>query len=78
MGKYELRPEFVLTVTREGDKLMTQATGQPKFEVFPESETTFFLKVVDAQITFVRDAAGKVTHLILHQGGANQQAKKVE
>ncbi len=77
-GKYELAPSFAITVTREGDKLMMQATGQSKIEVFPESETKFFLRVVDAQVTFVKDEAGKVTHLILHQGGANQRANKVE
>ena len=63
-------------VGREGDQLMLQATGQPKFELFAESETEFFLKVVDAQITFVKSTSGDVTELIVHQGGANQPAKK--
>lgn len=78
VGRYELAPTFSITVTREGDGLMTQATGQSKVPIFAESETKFFLRVVDAQITFVKDAEGKVTHLILHQGGRDQQAKKVE
>lgn len=77
-GEYELAPGFVLTVTVEGDKLMTQATGQPKVEVFPSSPTEFFLKVVDAQITFVKDASGAVTHLVLHQGGRDMPAKKIK
>ncbi|HEX3128257.1 MAG TPA: serine hydrolase, partial [Thermoanaerobaculia bacterium] len=54
VGVYELAPGFLLTVTREGDHLMTQATRQSKIEIFPESETRFFLKVVDAQIEFQR------------------------
>jgi CubicO group peptidase (beta-lactamase class C family) len=77
VGRYELTPTFILTVTREGDRLMTQATGQAKLEVFPESDTKFFLKVVDAQITFVRDGRGAVTHLILHQGGKDQKAVRM-
>jgi CubicO group peptidase (beta-lactamase class C family) len=77
VGQYELRPDFIITMTREGDSLMTQATGQPKFELFPESETRFFLKVVEAQVTFVKDDKGTVTHLILHQGG-DQKAKKIK
>ena len=76
VGEYELAPGFVLTVTREGDRLMTQATGQEKVEVFPSSETEFFLKVVDAQITFVRGAGGTVDQLVLHQGGRDMPAKK--
>ena len=77
VGKYELTPTFALTVTREGDRLITQATGQGKVEIFPESETEFFLKVTDAQITFVKED-GKVTHLILHQNGRDTKAKRVE
>lgn len=77
VGQYELRPGFVITMKREGNSLMTQATGQPKVEIFPESETRFFFKVVDAQVTFVKDERGVVTHLILHQGG-DQTAKKIK
>ncbi len=76
VGEYELIPTFVISITKEENRLMLQATGQPKFEIFAESEEKFFLKVVDAQITFVRGAKGLVTELILHQGGANQHAKK--
>jgi CubicO group peptidase (beta-lactamase class C family) len=77
VGQYELRPDLIVTITREGDSLMTQLTGQPKIELFPESETKFFLKVVDAQVSFVKDDKGAVTHLILHQGG-DQKAKKIK
>jgi len=48
VGKYALTPAFVLTVSREGDHLFLQATGQPKVEIFPESEREYFVKVVDA------------------------------
>jgi hypothetical protein len=78
VGEYELQPGFVLTVSRDGSQLWTQATGQPRVELFAESETAFFLKVVDAQLTFVRDASGKVTSLILDQGGQKREAKKIK
>jgi len=70
-GTYELRPGFDLVVTLEGDQLMTQATGQPKFPVFAESETKFFLKVVDAEIEFGGD------RLTLHQGGLDMPGKRI-
>jgi serine-type D-Ala-D-Ala carboxypeptidase/endopeptidase len=76
VGEYPLAPTFVITVTREDDKLMAQATGQPKFQLFPEAETKFFLKVVDAQIEFETDATGNVTGLVLVQNGARQRAPK--
>jgi len=78
VGRYQLAPNFILTVTQEGDHLFTQATGQPKAEIFPESDRDYFLKVVDAQITFAPDSQGRATELILHQGGQDHHAKRVE
>jgi CubicO group peptidase (beta-lactamase class C family) len=78
VGRYELVPSFVLTVTREGDHLFVQATGQPKFEVFAEGPKDYFYKVVDAQITFETDAEGRATALVLHQNGADRLAKRIQ
>lgn len=77
VGSYQLAPNFILTVTREGDHLFTQATGQQKVEVFPETDHDFFLKVVDAQITFETDSQGKATALVLHQGG-DHPARRIQ
>jgi serine-type D-Ala-D-Ala carboxypeptidase/endopeptidase len=77
-GVYELGPGFQLTLTREGDQLMGQATGQPQLELFPESENRFFLKVVDAQIEIQRGPDGKATGLTLFQGGREMPAKRVK
>jgi CubicO group peptidase (beta-lactamase class C family) len=73
-GTYSLGGNMDVTMTVEGDTLMTQITGQPKFPLFAESETRFFLKVIDAQVEFVKDEQGKVTHLIIHQGGVDAKA----
>lgn len=78
VGKYELNPNFILTITKENNRLFAQATGQPKFEIFPESETKFFLKVVDAQLSFIKNDKGEVTRLILNQGGRDMPAKRIE
>jgi hypothetical protein len=77
VGSYELAPNFILTVTREGDHLFTQATGQGKLEVFAESDHDFFLKAIDAQITFETDSQGKATSLVLHQGG-DHPARRIQ
>jgi D-alanyl-D-alanine-carboxypeptidase/D-alanyl-D-alanine-endopeptidase len=75
VGQYQLSPDFAIVVTRDGNALFVQATGQPKFPIYAESETEFFLKVVDAQVTFVREG-GKVTKLILHQNGRDTPGRK--
>jgi len=77
-GRYALTPDFILTVTREGAHLFVQATGQPKFEVFAESERRFFYKVVDAQITFETDAHGRASGLVLHQNGRDLPGKRID
>jgi CubicO group peptidase (beta-lactamase class C family) len=77
VGQYRLAPDFILTITKEGEQLMVQTSGQAKLELFPESPTKFFLKGVDAQVTFVKDGLGKATHLILHQGG-DQKAERIK
>ena len=76
VGTYELAPGVDVDMTLEGDQLMTQITGQPKFPLFPETETRLFLKVVDAEIDFVKDVSGKVTHLVLHQNGQDHTATR--
>ena len=76
VGTYQLTPDFAIVVTFEGVQLMAQATGQPKFPLFAESETKFFLKVVDAEVEFFKNEKGEVTHLILHQGGQDQKGTK--
>lgn len=77
-GSYQLAPGFVIAVTLEGDRLKAQATGQPSAPIFPESNTEFFYKVADAQITFKMDDNGKVTGLVLHQHGRDMPAEKIK
>lgn len=78
VGEYELAPGLTATVTKEGTKLMLQPQGQMKAELFPESETKFFIKVVEATVEFLKDPDGKVTGFILDQGGQKETAKKVK
>jgi serine-type D-Ala-D-Ala carboxypeptidase/endopeptidase len=77
LGQYQLAPNFVLTVTKEGNELFVQATGQPRFQLFPQSDRDYFLKVVDAQITFNTDGQGRATELVLHQNG-DHTAKRIQ
>jgi len=76
VGDYQLAPNFILTISKENNRLYTQATGQGRFEIFPSSETEYFLKVAKAEITFNKDESGKVVSLTLHQAGRDMQAPK--
>jgi CubicO group peptidase (beta-lactamase class C family) len=78
VGRYQLAPNFFVTVTRVDNALMVKATGQDNFPIFAQSETEFFYKVVDAQITFVVDSSGRASSLVLHQGGRDMPANRIE
>ncbi len=79
VGEYELGPNRTVVITREGNSLFAQPTGQQRFELLPESETHFFLRGgADLQTVFVRDSAGRTTHLIVQQDRQNMRvARKV-
>ena len=68
-GRYRLSPGFDLVISAADGGLSAQATGQPSIAIFNSAPDEFFYKVVDAQVTFERDAAGKIKGVILHQNG---------
>ncbi|RYY37501.1 MAG: serine hydrolase [Sphingomonadales bacterium] len=76
VGTYELTPAFGFVVRYEGGKLTAQATKQDALEIFAERPDFFFFRATDAQITFTRDGAGKVTGAVLYQGGRDMPVKK--
>ncbi len=78
VGEYQINDRLVFTVTRDGDKLMGQMGNQPKLELEAVSETQFTVSAVKANISFEKDAAGKVTGLVLQQGARTTSAKKIK
>jgi len=73
-GRYQLGPDRILEITRDGDRLFAQVfaaqgVGGPKFEMFAESEKNFFVKVTGSQITFETGPEGGATSLIMHRVG---------
>lgn len=78
VGRYQLAPGVLVSISRRGEQLLAQVTGQPALPIFPESKTRFFYKVVPAVIVFHQDAAGKTVKLVLHQSGREMPASRVE
>lgn len=76
VGSYSFAPGAVLTVKRVSEGLQAQLTGQPFFPIHARARDHFFYKVVDAELKFERDRAGKVDAVVLHQGGSRQHAPK--
>ena len=77
VGKYQLAPLALLTITSDGGHLFGQITGQPVYELYPEGPTDFFWKVVDAQLSFRTGPGGAIVSAVLHQGGRDLTAARL-
>jgi len=78
VGTYQTTPNFFIIVTRENGQLFAQGTGQPRFELFPQSENTFFLKAIKATISFIRDDRGKIIQAIIHTPSGDEVSTKIK
>ena len=78
VGFYRLSEGAVMTISRDGDHLISRLTGQPSVRLYAESKTEFFAKVVNAQISFIPDASGMAESLVLHQNGRDIQMKRID
>ena len=76
VGRYAFSATRFMFVTREGDRLFAQLTGQWRFEVYPESPTEFFWRIADARMRFETGADGHVTGLMFHQTGRDIPATR--
>jgi hypothetical protein len=77
VGKYQFAAGPELDVTLSGDQLSAQLSAQPSVPIYPERKDAFFYKVVDAQLTFERDAQGKVVAVVLHQSEREMRAQRI-
>lgn len=76
VGQYELAPNLIITITRDGNRLMSEVGGR-KSELTPQSETQFTIAAANIRVTFVRDTNGQVTHMIVNDNGREGQARKI-
>jgi CubicO group peptidase (beta-lactamase class C family) len=78
IGRYSVPPS-VLTISKEGNHLSVKQDEEPdKIDIFPESDKDFFAKIMDIWMTFDTDKQGKVSAIILHSGGTDIRAKRIE
>lgn len=77
-GVYEIQKGVELNISLDKDQLFVQLTGQNSFPIFAESEISFFLKVVDAQIQFVKNENEEISSLFLLQNGNKIEAKRIK
>jgi CubicO group peptidase (beta-lactamase class C family) len=76
-GRYLLDGRTLVIVSKEGDKLMGQPGSSPKAEMIPQSETTFFVKEANSEITFERDEKGNVVRFAMKSGSQSQMARRL-
>jgi hypothetical protein len=77
VGTYAISAGTNVMITLDGEHLFAQISGQPRLQLFAQSETSFFMKAVEVQLDFVKDSSGAVTQLVSHQGGRDTIAKRI-
>lgn len=79
LGRYEFGPGAVAIVTKEGDILKWRGGNRPAVTLVPLSETQFFAKETETEITFVKNDKGQVTNAVLRLGSCqDSKARKIE
>jgi hypothetical protein len=83
VGTYQFTRASKIMITKEDDRLFADSinvipTGKIKCEIFPETETFFFMTKSYDTITFLKDAEGEITGLILKRGNQRRKATKIE
>jgi beta-lactamase regulating signal transducer with metallopeptidase domain len=78
VGTYRFTDAMMIDVKREGNVLRAKVTGQPWFDIYPESENHFFWKVVDAQLEFANDGSNISPSATLHQNGAHVPFTRID
>ncbi|MBV9063228.1 MAG: serine hydrolase [Alphaproteobacteria bacterium] len=77
VGTYEYSDTDSMTISREGNRLFAQEPGQDRYELFAEGPRDFFLKLIDAQVTFETGQNGKAIAAVWHQGGQDQRGIRI-
>lgn len=77
-GKYKLKENLIVTISKENNKLFAQPTGQPKLEMSPLSETDFVIKEINAKLSFVKEGNGKVNKINLNMNNMNSELPRIE
>jgi D-alanyl-D-alanine carboxypeptidase len=77
VGRFQLAPEAVITIRREGGALHAHLTGQEEAPLVADSETRFSVTGENAVLVFESDASGAVTRVVLHQNGRQMPAPRV-
>jgi tetratricopeptide (TPR) repeat protein len=76
-GRFQVNPDRVLTVTREGGRLFAEPTASPKFELFPVSENEFVRKDAEISYTFAKGASGVVDTIKLKFAEGGSEAPRM-
>jgi CubicO group peptidase (beta-lactamase class C family) len=77
VGKYEIAPQIILTISKENGQMKAEATGQGKLDIYPEALNKYFIKVADIRLEFVQNESGKIDKVIIFQNGGQMLAKRI-
>lgn len=76
-GLYQIRPDYVLTISKQNENLTVQRTGERKYVLFAESEMSFFSRETNLEITFMLNNVGDILKITIQDNGKEIEAMKI-
>ena len=77
MKLYKYKEGTNITITSKNGKLYGEATGDANYELVPLSDTMFLVKELNANLTFKKDASGKVSSIHVKIAGDERDAQRI-
>lgn len=78
IGKYDAGNNSIIIISKDGDKLFAQGPNLPKYQLLPASETEYFLREVNARLTFKVTGDGRADSIIINFNGIESTAIKLK
>jgi hypothetical protein len=78
VGRYQIAPGHEVKITRDGNRLINQYANNPPADLIPAGQDRFVPPDASFRVTFVRDAAGKVTSFKAIANGQEFAGQRVE
>ena len=76
-GKYEIQPGTAISIYLESGKLMGISPDNEKFQLYPASETEYFVDMADLMLTFNKNEKGVVESVMIHVNNRDIPARKI-
>ena len=68
---------IIIKISKKGKRLFLRIGGQPERELFPRSQTRYFTRDGLGELSFIKNAAGRVSKIVVHLRQGDIEASRI-